>query len=47
MPRSFQDLDPTGKLTTEQTEAVDIYIANFKSTSVGQQAIAYYQGGRK
>ena len=43
----FKDLDPTGKLTTGQTEAVDIYITKFKSTSVGQEAISYYQGGRK
>jgi hypothetical protein len=27
-------------------KAVDIYIAKFKSTSVGQEAIAYFQGGR-
>jgi len=42
----FPDLDPTGKLTIEQTEAVDIYIAKFKSTSVGKEAIAQYQRGR-
>jgi hypothetical protein len=42
----FQNLDPAGRLTTEQVKAVDIYIAKFKSTSVGQEAIAYFQGGR-
>jgi len=49
----FQDLDPAGRLTTEQVKAVDIYITKFKSTSVGQEAIclqqrfaiAYFQGG--
>ena len=41
----FQDLDPTGKLTTEQLKVVDIYITKFLSTSVGQEAIAYFQGG--
>ena len=42
----FKDLDPTGRLTTEQLKVVDIYIAKFKSTSVGQEAIAQYQRGR-
>ena len=42
----FKDLDPSGKLTTEQVEVVDIYITKFLSTSVGQEAIAYYQRGR-
>ena len=28
----FKNLDPTGKLTTEQTEVVDIYFAKFLST---------------
>jgi len=42
----FKDLDPTGKLTTKQTEVVDIYITKFLSTSVGQEAIAHYQRGR-
>jgi hypothetical protein len=36
----FQDLDPAGKLTAEQLKVVDIYIAKFKSTSVGQEAIS-------
>ena len=39
----FKNLDPTGKLTTEQTEVVDIYIAKFLSTSVAQEAIAQFQ----
>jgi hypothetical protein len=43
----FKNLDPTGKLTTEQTEAVDIYITKFKSTLVGKEAIAYYQKKEK
>jgi len=43
----FQNLDPAGRLTTEQVKAVDIYITKFKSTSVGKEAIAQFQGGRK
>ena len=39
----FKNLDPGGKLTTEQVKVVDIYITKFKSTSVGKEAIAYYQ----
>ena len=42
----FKDLDPTGRLTTEQVKVIDIYIAKFKSTSVGQEAIAQYKRGR-
>ena len=42
----FKDLDPSGKLTVKQVEVVDTYITKFKSTSVGQEAIAYYQGGK-
>jgi len=36
----FQDLDPSGKLTAEQVEVVDFYIAKFKSTSVGWEALS-------
>ncbi|MEG3876685.1 hypothetical protein QT972_04770 [Microcoleus sp. herbarium7] len=39
----FPDLNPSGKLTTEQVKVVDIYITKFLSTSVGQEAIAHYQ----
>jgi hypothetical protein len=42
----FKDLDPTGRLTTQQVEVIDTYITKFLSTSVGQEAIAYFQGGR-
>jgi hypothetical protein len=42
----FKNLDPTGKLTTKQVKVVDIYITKFLSTSVGQEAISYYQRGR-
>jgi len=42
----FKDLDPTGRLNTQQVEVIDIYITKFKSTSVGQEAITHYQKGR-
>jgi len=42
----FKDLDLTGRLTTQQECDLDNYITKFLSTSVGQEAIAYYQGGR-
>ena len=39
----FQDLNPNGTLTPEQLAKVDAYIARFKATPAGQQAIAQYQ----
>jgi hypothetical protein len=39
----FQDLNPNGILTPEQLAKVDAYIARFKSTPAGSDAIAQYQ----
>ncbi len=39
----FQDLNPNGTLTPDQLAKVDVYIARFKATPAGQQAIAQYQ----
>jgi hypothetical protein len=39
----FQDLNPNGTLTPEQLAKVDAYIARFKATPAGQQALAQYQ----
>lgn len=39
----FQDLNPNGTLTTDQLAKVDAYIARFKATPAGQQAISQYQ----
>lgn len=36
------NLSPDGTLSPEQLAKVDAYIARFKSTSAGQQAIAQY-----
>lgn len=38
----FQDLNPNGTLTPEQLTRVDAYIARFKATPAGQQALALY-----
>ncbi len=37
------ELNPNGTLTPDQLAKVDAYIARFKSTPAGQQAIAQYQ----
>jgi hypothetical protein len=37
------DLNPNGTLTPEQLAKVDAYIARFKSTPAGSDAIAQYQ----
>ena len=37
------DLSPDGTLTPEQLVKVDAYIARFKSTPAGKEAIAQYQ----
>ncbi len=43
----FQDLNPNGILTPEQLAKVDAYIALFKSTPAGSDAIAQYQRRRR
>jgi hypothetical protein len=43
----FQDLNPNGILTPEQLAKVDAYIARFKSTPAGSDAIAQYQRRRR
>ncbi len=37
------DLNSNGTLTPEQLAKVDAYIARFKATPAGQQALAQYQ----
>ncbi len=43
----FNDLNPNGTLNPDQLAKVDAYIARFKSTPAGSDAIAQYQRRRR
>jgi hypothetical protein len=43
----FNDLNPNGTLNPDQFAKVDAYIARFKSTPAGQQALTQYQRRRR